>query len=65
MPIKVNSYISCFIKTPSIWFCGIRFNKILGFLDIKWARNKYKEHTTINFYLIWSIRGAKGPKRSE
>ena len=23
MPIKVNSYISCFIKTLIIWFCGI------------------------------------------
>ena len=65
MPIKVNRYISCFIKTPFILFCGIRFNKILGFLDTKWAGIKYKEYTTINFYLIWSIRGAKGPKRSE
>ena len=65
MPIKINSYISCFIKTSFICFCGIGFNKILGFLDTKWAGIKYKEHSTINFNLIWSIRGPKRSKRSE
>ena len=63
MPIKVNIYIS--IKMPFIWFCGIRFNKILGFLDTKWAGIKYEEHTTVNFYLIWSIRWPKRPQRRE
>ena len=42
MSIKVNSYISCFIKTSFICFCGIGFNKILGFLDTKCAGIKYK-----------------------